>query len=52
MQIERTALDGVVILTPARHGDARGFFSESWNRDRMAKAGLAYDFVQIGRAHV
>lgn len=46
MQIEKTALDGVVILTPARHGDARGFFSESWNRDRMVAAGLDYDFVQ------
>lgn len=46
MEIEPTALEGVVILTPARHGDARGFFSESWNKARMAAAGLAYDFVQ------
>ncbi|WP_299615964.1 dTDP-4-dehydrorhamnose 3,5-epimerase [uncultured Tateyamaria sp.] len=46
MQIEQTALEGVVILTPARHQDGRGFFSESWNRDRMAQAGLNYDFVQ------
>lgn len=46
MEIEHTALPGVVILTPARHGDARGYFSESWNRERMAQAGLDYDFVQ------
>lgn len=46
MQIEETALSGVIILTPARHGDARGFFSESWNKARMAAAGLDYDFVQ------
>jgi dTDP-4-dehydrorhamnose 3,5-epimerase len=46
MQIEQTALEGVLILTPQRHGDARGFFSESWNRARMAKTGLEYDFVQ------
>jgi len=46
MQIETTALPGVVILTPARFGDARGFFSESWNRARMAAAGLDLDFVQ------
>ena len=46
MQIEQTALAGVVILTPARHGDARGFFSESWNRSRMMDAGLNIDFVQ------
>lgn len=46
MQIEETALSGVVILTPARFGDARGFFSESWNAKRMGDAGLAYDWVQ------
>jgi dTDP-4-dehydrorhamnose 3,5-epimerase len=46
MQIETTALEGVVTVTPARHGDARGFFSESWHRTRMADAGLHHDFVQ------
>ena len=46
MQIETTALDGVLVLTPRRFGDARGFFSESWNRQRMQEAGLDYDFVQ------
>ena len=46
MLIEKTELDGVLILTPTRHGDARGFFSESWNAARMREAGLAYDFVQ------
>ena len=46
MQIEETALPGVMILTPARFGDARGFFSESWNARRMAEAGLDLDFVQ------
>lgn len=46
MQIDTTALDGVLILTPARHGDARGFFSESWNRARLAEAGITAEFVQ------
>jgi len=46
MQIEQTALNGVLILTPQRHGDARGFFSESWNKARMAAADLNFDFVQ------
>ena len=46
MEIEQTTLQGVVIITPARYGDARGFFSESWNKARMAQAGLDYDFVQ------
>ena len=46
MEVEHTALDGVVILTPARHGDTRGFFSESWNKARMEADGFHYDFVQ------
>lgn len=46
MQIEQTALPGVVILTPARFGDHRGFFSESWSAKVMAAHGLDLDFVQ------
>ena len=46
MLIETTKLDGVMVLTPARHGDARGFFSESWNKARLAEAGLTPEFVQ------
>jgi len=46
VKIETTALDGVLILTPARHQDPRGFFSEVWNRRALAEAGLDLDFVQ------
>lgn len=46
MLIEQTALPGVLILTPARFGDARGFFSESWNRQVLADHGIALEFVQ------
>ena len=46
MQVERTALDGVVLITPPRFGDHRGFFSESYSRDRLAGAGIDIDFVQ------
>ncbi|MCP4827168.1 MAG: dTDP-4-dehydrorhamnose 3,5-epimerase [Shimia sp.] len=46
MQIENPPLPGLKILTPARFGDARGFFSESWNRNRLAEHGITLDFVQ------
>ncbi len=46
MQIEDTPLAGVRVLTPRRFGDARGFFSESWNRRLMAEHGMDHDFVQ------
>ena len=46
MQIEPTTLPDVLILTPARFGDARGWFSETWVAPRLAALGIAMDFVQ------
>tara|TARA_R110002096_G_scaffold434257_2_gene655259 strand:+ start:2180 stop:2743 length:564 start_codon:yes stop_codon:yes gene_type:complete len=46
LQIDPTALPGVLILTPARFGDHRGFFSESYNRAKAKAAGIEIDFVQ------
>ncbi|MEP2473701.1 MULTISPECIES: dTDP-4-dehydrorhamnose 3,5-epimerase [Rhodobacterales] len=46
MQIEQTKLPGVLLITPKRFGDARGFFSESWSKRQMADAGLDHDWVQ------
>jgi len=42
----KTKLPGVLIIEPATFGDTRGFFMETWNRDRYAKAGLSASFVQ------
>jgi dTDP-4-dehydrorhamnose 3,5-epimerase len=46
MQIETTKLDGVMILTPKSFGDARGWFTETWNAARMREAGFDLHFVQ------
>ncbi|MGB1388772.1 MAG: dTDP-4-dehydrorhamnose 3,5-epimerase [Paracoccaceae bacterium] len=46
MQIDPLGLPGLCVLTPARFGDARGYFSESWNRARIVEAGFDVDFVQ------
>lgn len=47
MQIEETALPGVLILTPRRFADPRGWFSESWNRATLLAAGVDLpEFVQ------
>jgi len=46
VQIEDTPLYGVKILTPNRFGDARGFFSESWNKQLLAGHGIDLEFVQ------
>lgn len=45
--VEFTPLSDVIVLTPKRHGDARGFFSESWNRKTLLEAGVNLpEFVQ------
>lgn len=47
MNIEHTPLEGVLLLTPRRFADPRGFFSESWNRKTLADAGVVLpEFVQ------
>ncbi|MHA6326461.1 dTDP-4-dehydrorhamnose 3,5-epimerase [Roseivivax sp. CAU 1753] len=46
MQIDKTGLEGVLILTPRRFGDHRGFFCETWNKASFEAAGLTFDWVQ------
>lgn len=47
MQIETTPLNGVLKIKPARFGDERGFFSESWNRAKLLAEGVDLpEFVQ------
>ena len=50
MQVEHLAIDGVLALTPARFGDNRGWFSETWNHRRLMDAGITVDFVQDNRS--
>lgn len=46
MQIERLNIPDVRLLVPRKHGDARGFFSETYNRKSLAALGIDIDFVQ------
>ncbi|MEX3017882.1 dTDP-4-dehydrorhamnose 3,5-epimerase [Gymnodinialimonas hymeniacidonis] len=46
MNIEETGLPGLVVLTPPRFGDERGFFSETYNAEKLAEHGIAITFVQ------
>jgi len=41
-----TAIDDVCLIEPVVHGDHRGFFMESYHRDRFAEIGIKHDFVQ------
>lgn len=50
MRIEPTTIADVLVITPERHQDARGFFAEIYNRRRFAEAGIDADFVQDNHA--
>ncbi len=44
--IEPTDLHGILIISPRRFGDDRGFFCETWNAGALAKHGINTVFVQ------
>lgn len=46
MKFTPLPLSGLVLVEPAVHGDARGFFVETYREDRFAAAGIATRFVQ------
>ena len=46
MEARATTLPDALLLVPVVHGDARGFFQETWRRDTFAALGLTDDFVQ------
>ena len=46
LEVEATTLPDVLILSPRRFGDARGWFSETWNAGRMRDEGLDLEWVQ------
>ena len=39
-------IEGLCVITPAVHGDSRGYFMETYNQKDMEEAGLHMDFVQ------
>ncbi|MGO4260117.1 dTDP-4-dehydrorhamnose 3,5-epimerase [Lysobacter sp. TAB13] len=46
MKIIETDLPGCLIIEPQVFGDSRGYFYESFNSDKLAKAGLDLSFAQ------
>lgn len=46
MKIEKLGLDGLLLIEPAKHGDARGFFSETFRADRFEAVAGPVRFVQ------
>ena len=48
IKVEKNAggIEGLCVIEPAVHGDARGYFMETYNKKDMEEAGLSMEFVQ------
>jgi dTDP-4-dehydrorhamnose 3,5-epimerase len=46
MKVIETPLAGLLIIEPKVFGDERGFFLETWSRQRYQEIGINVDFVQ------
>ena len=46
IKVTRTPIEGLYIIEPTVHGDARGYFTETYNLRDMQEAGLDMVFVQ------
>lgn len=44
--IEKLDIEGVLLITPKKIADERGFFSETYNKQLLAQAGIKKEFVQ------
>ncbi len=46
MKVIETPIEGLLVIEPDVFADARGFFTETYNNERYAAAGITADFVQ------
>ena len=46
INVEKTHIEGLYVITPAVHGDVRGYFMETYNKNDMAEYDLNMNFVQ------
>jgi len=46
MRIEKCEIPEVLLITPPKFGDSRGFFSETWSAAKLAAQGFNENFVQ------
>jgi dTDP-4-dehydrorhamnose 3,5-epimerase len=51
LEVRSLGIDGVLEIVPKRHGDARGFFVETYNAERFSQAGIDLLFVQDNHSY-
>lgn len=50
MQIEKSKIDGVLLITPKKIQDTRGHFWISYHKETMAEAGIQEEFIQTNQS--
>jgi dTDP-4-dehydrorhamnose 3,5-epimerase len=51
MTIEKTAIEDLVIITPAVFEDSRGYFFEAYNQAKFHENGINYKFIQDNQSY-
>jgi dTDP-4-dehydrorhamnose 3,5-epimerase len=51
MQVNDLSLGGVAEIIPKKHGDDRGFFAETYQRERFHAAGITQDWMQDNQSY-
>jgi len=46
LKVEKTFIEGLLIIQPTIFGDHRGYFFESFRKDALKEAGVEWEFVQ------
>ena len=46
MEVVKTPIEGVLLIKPKVFGDIRGYFVETWQKNRYEEAGIDFPFVQ------
>ena len=50
MELEKTEIEGAVVLTPKVFGDNRGWFMESYSKRTLEELGISDEFIQDNRS--
>ncbi len=51
MRIEQTPIAGLLVIQPTKHGDHRGFFSETFRSSAFKEAGIDIHWVQDNHSY-
>ena len=51
MDVKTLPLPGLILLTPRRFSDARGYFVETYNETTFRSAGISTHFVQDNQSY-